>query len=1333
MPVGFNSPARNLFLLGSSGAQVVTNFFKRIDQSSGTDGVYRPREIKYNEVDQKFVLAGQAYDSNFKNFGWFEKRDDAGTADFENRIESTQSGVDTTLQAMELDANDNLIVVGKTGTVPWIAKYSNGGVIDWQSTTNSADVEYTGVTSDSNGQYYACGNTPDSGEAQAFVEKFDASGNPGWGKSAFMLGRDVILKRIDANSQGYVVAVGSLEDDSATKGYIVKLNALTGEVVWDKTLVPGEGLADALTPFTIVEDVYIDSNDQIYVVGQTAISPDIRGFIIKLTAEGNIIWQKKTSVNMPFYRVKSDGETEQTVVFGIYDNGFDVGGVLSKYSKDGRLVWRRTIYSSYNNANIFEQVNLDADPSFYYLMFVDESIDGLVGTPISYTFGKVSSSGNGLGGFEYADGVGETLYYDILNSPDELGRLSDGSVRNDTSDFISYPFNGTKILFDDLATQVSNKKRQMDSADSFEYSGSPAIRPADFQELNLLGDNVSGRIWNDTSGKGNNGVTSLTEPFLFAGGVNFDGNASYLYLNSPSQLALGTGDFTIECWFRATAWDTTGGYNSNQIFDFREISGAVQLNVPALYITQTSGNDGNIHYFVDNGNRLTGNVSLNNWYHVALSRVSGTTTMYLNGSSVGTWTDNTNYTVISNNRPIIGSNGAYADVTRMIGQISNFRIVKGTSVYTANFTPPTTPLFPVAGTELLTCQGDTIADASANNFTITVNGNAAPTDDGPTHNAAGYWEFDGTDNEIISGPKCNTLFEDGGSGTIEMWVRLNDVTTRQTLCSGYLSSGSTRDDRWDFEVQNSLLRGGSHDNSFFSGTTTLSTATWYHFVFTLDKSSGNGTLKTYVNTALDTTQNFTLDRDWATDVEFGIGNRYLQQADFPLNGDIGEVRVYPRALTAAQVFQNYNATKIKYINEAPDTAPKIGSGIVYDSNLLLNYDFGNRATYDRAENLANNSETFENWTANGSRATITPNQIVAPDGSLTADMIEDANSGSGNKNLYQYITITPAETYTASLYVKAGTSDWANWYFDDTGVSFQFSTETLSIDPDSGPLGGTSGAPPATAGFDNVGNGWYRLYLKDVYASSASRPFGIWTGANSQTYNPSYIGDPQYNFYIWGAQVEKGSTLGRYIKTSGTAITAPTTVKNLSGTSIDGTINGATFNPAGYFEFDGTNDDITTAYTSALDEPQSFTYEVWVNAADVAQSNNFPRIFDKGGTGVLAHITTNSPFTLAFNVNTGSGLRQISTNINGDQWYHIVMKYNGQVSSIYLNGTGVISNDFGSVVLANKPAVGITLGDTPVSGRELQGSIGEFRYYNRELTATEVSQNFNATRSKYGV
>ena len=136
MPVGFNSAARNLFLLGSSGADLVTNFFKTISQT-GTDGVYQPSGIRYNVPDQKYILAGTASDSQSKDFGWFEKRTEAGSADWQVKIQSTFTTTDTSLRALEIDNNDNLIVVGKTGTVPWVAKYTTGGSISWQSTTNT--------------------------------------------------------------------------------------------------------------------------------------------------------------------------------------------------------------------------------------------------------------------------------------------------------------------------------------------------------------------------------------------------------------------------------------------------------------------------------------------------------------------------------------------------------------------------------------------------------------------------------------------------------------------------------------------------------------------------------------------------------------------------------------------------------------------------------------------------------------------------------------------------------------------------------------------------------------------------------------------------------------------------------------------------------------------------------------------------------------------------------------------------------------------------------------------------------------------------------------------
>jgi len=110
-----------------------------------------------------------------------------------------------------------------------------------------------------------------------------------------MLGSFVGLNKIAANNRGEVVAVGYIADDDAQKGYIVKIDTNTGEVLWDRTLRSYE--EDATFGYTPVQciNVFIDSRDQIYVVGRRNIGlTDVRGFIIKYTAEGNMIWQKET-------------------------------------------------------------------------------------------------------------------------------------------------------------------------------------------------------------------------------------------------------------------------------------------------------------------------------------------------------------------------------------------------------------------------------------------------------------------------------------------------------------------------------------------------------------------------------------------------------------------------------------------------------------------------------------------------------------------------------------------------------------------------------------------------------------------------------------------------------------------------------------------------------------------------------------------------------------------------------------------------------------------------------------------------------------------------------
>lgn len=491
MPVGFSSPARNLFLLASTAGGTLANFFKTLDQSSGTDVNFEPTEIRSIESDETYTLAGEADTSSGDRFGWFENVDYTGSENWSNTIQSSTAGTDTTLRTLEIDGAGNYLVAGKTGTHPWIAKYSSTGVLSWDSTTFSGDVEYTGIAVDSSNVYYACGSTPSFGNATglAFVEKFTNSGTPDWGKSSILLNGDVSLSKIAANSRGEVVAVGWLDEGTENaKGYIVKIDTTTGDVKWDRSI---KSYAYDNGEHVYCEDVTIDDEDNIYIVGRlvrvSGSTP--RGFVARYSPEGNLIWQKETPFGEDFeyYQVKIDNTTKQLITYGRYIDSLNQQyGILTKYESIGDQIWRRKMYVS--NTAVFGQtgrggaVNLDASTQWYYMLYID------MNNADKYTFGRVSSSGNGLGAFQYAEGTGETVYYEILNIDDRVGRLQDGSVRNDVSDLVSYPFTANKLLFDDLATPITNKKVQVAEPNEFDYSGSPAIRISDFKDLNLLGD-----------------------------------------------------------------------------------------------------------------------------------------------------------------------------------------------------------------------------------------------------------------------------------------------------------------------------------------------------------------------------------------------------------------------------------------------------------------------------------------------------------------------------------------------------------------------------------------------------------------------------------------------------------------------------------------------------------------------------------------------------------------------------------------------------------------------------------------------------------------------------
>jgi hypothetical protein len=109
-------------------------------------------------------------------------------------------------------------------------------------------------------------------------------------------------------------------------------------------------------------------------------------------------------------------------------------------------------------------------------------------------------------------------------------------------------------------------------------------------------------------------------------------------------------------------------------------------------------------------------LSLNTWYHIAGVRSSGTLTLYINGVSAGSVSNTLN---ITDTNCTIGCNGSIIDF--FPGYITNLRILKGTALYTANFTPPTAPLAPITNTKLLLSlvSGAYLVDSSGTSKTVT--------------------------------------------------------------------------------------------------------------------------------------------------------------------------------------------------------------------------------------------------------------------------------------------------------------------------------------------------------------------------------------------------------------------------------------------------------------------------------------------------------------------------------------------------------------------------------------------------------------------------------------
>jgi hypothetical protein len=431
---------------------------------------------------------------------------------------------------------------------------------------------------------------------------------------------------------------------------------------------------------------------------------------------------------------------------------------------------------------------------------------------------------------------------------------------------------------------------------------------------------LDGSTNNFTITRNGNTTQGTFSPFSQTGWGNyFDGSGDYLSAANNTAFDFGTGDFTVECWLYYVSVST----------DHAIISRYATTIGWALRYTTTTG-----FQFSNGDTNLVNKVvtpTNGQWYHLAVSRQGTNLRLFINGDLSATATDSTS---LSSSTTLYVNRLSSAVSWEKNCYISNVRIVKGTAVYTAAFTPPTAPLSAITNTSLLTCQSNRFIDNSSNNFTITRNGDTRVVAFSPfnptaswsaaTYGGSGY--FDGSGDYLSVADNANLRF--GTSAfTIQAWIYRNaSGTAHSIIAKGGASTG------YVLQVTSTNVLRFTHGTTNVDTTTTIPASAWTHVAAVRTNTSTNG-FQLYINGVSSATATVSTDFN-QTDTLYIGGDR-----------------------SAANVMNGY-ISGLKYTNGTAETISVPTEPPTATTNVALLTNFTNAGIYDATSK--NDLETVGN-------------------------------------------------------------------------------------------------------------------------------------------------------------------------------------------------------------------------------------------------------------------------------------------------------------------------------------------------------------------------------------
>ena len=537
------------------------------------------------------------------------------------------------------------------------------------------------------------------------------------------------------------------------------------------------------------------------------------------------------------------------------------------------------------------------------------------------------------------------------------------------------------------------------------------------------------------------------------------------------NVSTGVGTFTLECWIYPTA------------------SGVLY----PIASQGTSDNPGGWLWWVGTDNTITfysnavlaqtsATLSANVWTHLALvCNGSGGITIYINGTSRATGS----VAGKSFNNTPFQINRGYGGVTTGTSMyLSNLRLTN-TQVYTSNFTPPTTPLTAISGTQLLTCQSNRFIDSSTNAFAITVNGTPSVQRFSPFSPTAAY------STSTIGG----SYYSPGASGLATTYSGSVGPTADFTVEGWFYLTANA--DNGNLAVCAAALgiiftQSGQKLSSYFPSTgfiawqsTALVQNTWHHIV--VQRSSS--TLSCYLNgTLLGTRASATGGWNWNDSGLYLLGQSSVREVGYASNVRISSIARYSGSTISVP------------------TSP-----VTSDANTTFLLNFTNGGIFDNA--MMNNLETVGNAQISTSVKKFGTGSL-AFDGSgdyLVSPAAIQFNASQGNWTIEAWVNFN-SNTQTQPLI----TGNPRNFYFVYVYETSQ--TKFILGDGSSNPIIVVISPPAAGTWWHMccVKNGsTYTVYMNGVAQASTTTPlsnttltgFNIGYDSSGPTYFNGYIDD----------------------------------------------------------------------------------------------------------------------------------------------------------------------------------------------------------------------------------